>query len=131
MKKQSEYCRIHYYESSDSEEDTDDEDDEDDRQPMENSFVLQFIGCMLFVPKAKFRKWKHARAIKKQIKKDKELIEELIKGDTYHWMSPEIRSEYIATAVRAGFLREDNVYTGDWMNPEQRRENLRHYRGDY
>jgi hypothetical protein len=104
MKKGSEDCRIHYYESSDSEEDTDDEDDEENEQSRENSFVLQFRCCLLFEPKAKFRKWKHAKAIKKERQRKNERFEELMKGDLYHWVIPEYRSDVIRSAINAGFF---------------------------
>lgn len=104
MKKESEDCRMHYYESSDSEEDTDDEDDEEDIQSRENRFVLQFIRCILFEPRDKFRKWRHAIAMKKERQRNNERLEELMKGDLYHWVIPEYREDVIRSAINAGFF---------------------------
>jgi hypothetical protein len=93
MKKESEACRIHYYESSDSEEDTDDSDDEDDSPPWENVFVSQFIRCMLFEPKQKIRRRENAIRIKKEEQRKNKRVEELMEEGMWDWMSPEQRRE--------------------------------------
>lgn len=98
MKKESEACRIHYYESSDSEEeedtdDDDDDDEEDDRQSRENVFVSQFIRCMLFEQKQKIRRRENAIRIKKEEQRKNKRVEELMEEGMWDWMSPEQRRE--------------------------------------
>ena len=112
MKKISEDCRTQYFGSpdcegdddTDEEVDTDDEDDEEDKQSRENSFVLLFIGCILFEPKNKVRRWRHAIAIKKEQQRKNERFEELMKGDIYHWLIPEDRADVIRAAINVNFL---------------------------